>query len=546
MGSFDLTTLIFSIIGGLGLFIYGIHVMSEGMQKIAGDRLRTVLAKFTKNRFTGLLTGAGITSLIQSSSVMTVMVIGFINAGLMTFEGAIPVILGANIGTTVTAQLVAFKLTKYALPLVGIGSALYFFGRNRKQRNSGQAIFGFGAIFLGLNIMTSVVKPLAGSGTFNNIIVTFSTHPFLAIIVGMIATEIVQSSSVTTGIIVGLAATGIIDLRAAIPLILGTNIGTTITAVIASIKTTISAKRAAVAHVCFNVIGVAIAFALMPLYYFIAIHSSSSVARQVANTHTIFNVVNALIFLPFVPLYAKFIKKIVPGEDIVIHKGPKFLEKRLLATPSIALDAAKNELIRMLILTREAVEDAMNAYIKNDLKSAKKVAAKEDATDSLQESITKYLVELTQQEMSRELSEKIPPLLHSVNDVERVGDHAENIAEIAERKVEDKLKISKTAETELNRMYAALNSMFDNVTIALEKMDKNAAKKALSNENKINLLTVEIRNNHLQRVNKRICVPIAGVNFVDLVMNIEKIGDHLTNIAHAVLGDLSWNHNDKI
>jgi len=364
MGDFSLTTLIFSIIGGLGLFIYGIHVMSEGLQKITGDRLRNVLAKFTTNRFTGVLTGAGITSLIQSSSVMSVMVVGFINAGLMSFERAIPVILGANIGTTITAQLVAFKLTKYALPLVGIGSALYFFGRNRKQRNIGQAIFGFGAIFLGLNIMTSVVKPLAGNGALNTIFVTFSRNPLWGILVGAIATAVVQSSSVTTGIIVGLAATDIIGLRAAIPLILGTNIGTTVTAMIASIKTTISSKRAATAHVFFNVVGVIIAFVLMPIYYFIAIHTSGNVARQVANVHTIFNIVNALIFLPFIALFARFIKKIVPGEDIVVDKGPKFLEKRLLKTPSIAFDAAKKELLRMLILTREAVSDAMDAYIK--------------------------------------------------------------------------------------------------------------------------------------------------------------------------------------
>ncbi len=546
MGDFNLTSLIFSIIGGLGLFIYGIHVMSEGMQKIAGDKLRTVIAKFTTNRFTGLLTGAGITSLIQSSSVMTVMVVGFINAGLMTFRNSIAVILGANIGTTVTAQLVAFKLTEYALPLIGIGSALYFFGRTKKQRNIGQAIFGFGSIFLGLNIMSSVVKPLAGNGALNTIFVTFSRNPLLGILVGAVATAIVQSSSVTTGIIVGLAATDILGLRAAIPLILGTNIGTTVTAVIASIKTTISAKRAAAAHIFFNIVGVVIAFVLMPIYYFIAINSSTSAARQIANVHTMFNVVNALIFLPFIPLFAKFIKKVVPGEDIVIHKGPRFLEKRLLKTPAIALDAAKNELLAMLILTRDAVSDAMDAYLKNDMKSANRVAAKEDATDALQESITKYLVQITQQEMSQELSEKVPPLLHSVNDVERIGDHAENIAEIAERKIEDKLKISKEAQLELSKMYAALNSMFDNVTIALENMDKKAAKNALSNEDKINLLTAEIRNKHLERVNKGVCVPIAGVNFVDLIMNMEKIGDHMANVAHAILGDLSWNHNDAI
>lgn len=540
-----LQELLFGIIGGLGLFLFGIHLMGEGLQKLSRDKIRTILSKFTNNRISGLLVGAGVTSLIQSSSATTVIVVGFINAGLMTLRQSIGIILGANIGTTITAQLIAFKLTSYALLLVGIGSFLYFFGKKRKYKDIGETIFGFGTIFLGLNIITKAISPLSTEGGMvANLFLTLSHNPLLAILIGIIATAIVQSSSVTTGIIIALAAAGLIDISAAIPLVFGTNIGTCITAILASINTTISAKRAAVAHVIFNLAGVLIAFILLPIYINIVTYlSPTDVARQIANTHTLFNVVNALIFLPFVPLYVKLIKKLVPGKDIVVTHGPKYLEKRLLKTPSIAISAATKEMLRMVNMTKEMITESMEGFFTNNTKTLSRIEPKERETDSLQESITKYLVNLTQEELGQEQSEKIPALLHSVNDIERIGDHAMNITELAERKIDDKLVLSEEAVEELKKMQGIIDKMFDNIIETLQNKDLNAAKKVLINEEEINLLTLVLRQNHIERLNARKCKVMSGIIFLDLVMNLEKIGDHLTNVAQASLGSLRIGNN---
>lgn len=537
--------LLFGIIGGLGLFLFGIHLMGEGLQKLSRDKIRTILSRFTNNRLSGVLVGAGVTSLIQSSSATTVIVVGFINAGLMTLRQSIGIILGANIGTTITAQLIAFKLTTYALLLVGLGSFLYFFSRKRKYKDIGETIFGFGTIFLGLNIITKAISPLSTEGgMITSLFLTLSHNPLLAVLVGLIVTAIVQSSSVTTGITIALASAGLIDINAAIPLVFGTNIGTCVTAILASINTTISAKRAAVAHVLFNVAGVLIAFILLPLYTNIVIHiSPTDVARQIANTHTLFNIINTLIFLPFIPLYAKLITKLIPGEDIVITSGPRYLEKHLIKTPSIAISAATKEMLRMVKLTNEMIKESMEGFFDNNSKILARILPKERETDSLQEAITNYLVNLTQEELSQDQSEKIPALLHSVNDIERIGDHAMNIVELAERKMDNKLVFSEEAIAELKKMQSIINRMFTDIIQTLDNKDLKAAKRVLTKEEEINLLTMVLRQNHIERLNSGKCNILSGVVFLDIVMNLEKIGDHLTNIAQASLGSLKIGNN---
>jgi phosphate:Na+ symporter len=541
----DVTKLIFGIVGGLGLFIYGIHLMSAGLQKIAGSKIRIILSKLTSNRFMGVLVGASTTALIQSSSATTVTVVGFINAGLMSLTQAVSVIIGANIGTTITAQLIAFKITKLSLPIVGFGAFFYLFGRKKKHKNIGEAIFGFGLLFLGLAIMGDVVKPLAASNNVKEMFLMFGHNPLLGVIAGMIVTEIVQSSSVTTGIIITLASAGLLDLNAAIPLVFGTNIGTCITAVIASIKTTVSAKRAALAHIGFNVIGTFIALFILPFYLYLAKILSNDIARQIANTHTLFNVVNTLIFLPVLPLYAKMVTKIIPGKDIAIRKGPRYMDKALLKTPTIALSAVKKEITRMTKLVEEMVDDAMNGFYENNLKQNQKVIAKEDAIDELQSLITDYLVELTQRELSTSQSQSIPSLLHSVNDLERIGDHAVNITELTEKKVEDKLVFSPTAIKEIRTMHNNINQMFAHVITALNTSSLKEAKHVLKIEGKVNTDTINYRQTHAQRLNDRKCNVFSGIVFLDLIMNFEKVGDHLTNIAQALLDKLKP-RNDTI
>ncbi|MCX7661622.1 MAG: Na/Pi cotransporter family protein, partial [Candidatus Omnitrophica bacterium] len=343
--------LIFGIVGGLGLFIYGIWEMSEGLHKASGERMRRILHNLTGSPLKGVLVGAGITSVIQSSSATTVMVVGFVNAGLMTLRQALGVIFGANIGTTITAQLIAFKLTDYALLIIGLGMLVVFISKKKTHKYVGEFLLGFGILFLGLNILTKAVKPLGGYAWFNNLFIRFGKNPILGIFAGALVTAILQSSSVTTGMVLGLAMANLIDLTSALPLILGCNIGTCVTALIASVGTSISAKRAAIAHLMFNVIGVVIFLPILSIFRNFILHTSGSLARQIANAHTFFNVINTIIFLPFVGLYVKFLNKIVKGkEEEEMEYLPKYLERHLLNTPPIAIEAAIKEIIRTLNL----------------------------------------------------------------------------------------------------------------------------------------------------------------------------------------------------
>lgn len=544
MGDFNLTTLIFSIIGGLGLFIFGIRMMGDGLQKAAGQRMREILGHLIKNRFVGVGWGALVTSVIQSSSATTVMVVGFVNAGLITLTQAIPIIFGANIGTTITAQLIAFKLTDYALPIVGIGAAMYLFGKRKKTKQIGEAVLGFGILFLGLSIMSSGVKPLGDSAVIKDSFTKFSYNPLLGILVGTIATAIVQSSSVTTGIVLALASIGLLDINGALPIVLGTNIGTCVTAMLASIGTNLSAKRAAVSHVLFNVIGTIIAVGLLPVYRFLVLHTSTDLMRQIANFHTIFNVVNTALFIGFVPLFARLVKIIMPGKEIIVERGPKYLSKNLLNTPSIAIDAAKKEILRTLKFTKEMVGNAMDSFYYENRKEIQKVRLREDMVDELQTAITSYLVKITEKELNEDEARAIPSLIHSINDIERIADHATNIVDIAERKIDNNIKISKKAQEEIKKMHAVLSIMIDDVIRALPELNKEITKDVFRNENKINSMFVELRRNHCERLGKGICTHLGGLVFIDLLMNFEKIGDHLTNIAQAIEGKLQWNSDD--
>ncbi len=532
---------IFGILGGLGLFIYGIWQMSEGLHKVFGGRMRKILHSLTGSPVKGVLVGTGITSIIQSSSATTVMVVGFVNAGLMTLVQALGVIFGANIGTTVTGQIIAFRLTDYVLPIIGIGMLTIFLAKRKSHKYLGEFLMGFGILFLGLNILTNVVKPLEQYPWFNNAFVTFSRNPFLGILTGMVVTAILQSSSVTTGMVIGLAMVNLIDLRAAILLVLGCDIGTCVTALIASIGTNISARRAAVGHIMFNIIGVIIFLPFLGFFQNLVSHTSGDLPRQIANANTLFKVVNTLLFLPFVPLYAKFLTRVVKGEEEEeIEYLPKYLERHLLNTPPIAIEAAIKETVRTLGLTQRMVGIAMNSFLKNDQKSLEKITRGEEAVDSLREAITNYLVELMQQELSQEESRKIPPLIHAINDVERIGDHAENLRDLAEQKIDSKLTFSSMATEELRKMYDDINRMISCAINALEIKNINEAKLVLEQECEINTLRDRLKENHVKRLEEGQCNVLSGVIFLDTISNLEKIGDHLTNVAQAVIAGLQY------
>ena len=549
--------LLFNIVGGLGLFFFGMQTMSDGLKNMAGDKLRSILNMVTKVPIMGVLVGIFVTSLTQSSSATTVLVVGFVNAGLLVLKQAISVIIGANIGTTVTAWLVSFtsviNLTHFSLPAVGIGFGLKSLGKTKKMRFSGQVLMGFGMLFLGLGFMKDGFEPFQHSEQVKNVFMSFGDNPLLGILAGMVVAMIIQSSSATIAIVQVMAFNGLISFPAAITLMLGGDIGTTITAQLASIGTSIDAKRAAMAHTLFNVVGVA--YMMVFIYNGLFVKAVETILPgeitplnimfYIAVANTLFKAVNAMIFLPFMGYLEKAVIFLVPKKKGTIEVGPQYLDKYLLDTPPIAMEQAREETVRMLHLAGKSVSTAMRAFFEGDVSATKSVAVFEQAVDNLQSAITQYLVSLSQRDLSQEISEQLPVLIHSVNDIERVGDHAENIMDLAERKVENRLPFTDDAIRELRLMWNDLSCMMMETEESLKKRDSAVAKKVLEREKKINGYQIELKKAHVERLNDAQCNLISGVIFMDLVDNMEKIGDHLTNVAQGVIGDMRWHSEGK-
>jgi len=533
---------IFNITGGLALFIYGISIMGDGLQNVAGDKVKAILKTTTSKPLIGVFIGTVLTSIIQSSSATSVLVIGFVNAGLMAFSQALAIIFGANIGTTITTQIIAFNLTHYALPILAIGFFIYFLCKHRVLKNFGYFLLGFGILFLGLSIMTSTLKSFATNPILRTIFIKYSNNYFLAILAGTIITAILQSSSTTTGIIVTLATLDLINLKGALPLILGCNIGTCITALIASIGTNLNAKRTAISHILFNLLSTLIFLPFLKPFQNLISLTSSNIARQCANAHTIFNVIGTLVFLPFIDLYAKFIIRLMPGKvketDCL---ETKYLEPHLLNTPSIAIDAATKEAIRMLVLTKKMLQLIIQSFNTRNLNYIKTIDQKEQIVDARRYAITNYLISLMEQQINHQESIKIPKLMHIVSDIERIGDHMVNLKELAEQLIESKLDFSPATLTELNKMETYIRKMLNYAIKALSnkkthKISKiNTIKTIYNIEESINKLRDLYKNNHIERLTKRKCNVQAGIIFIDIIANYEKIGDHITNIGQAVV-----------
>ena len=552
--------IIFGVIGGLGLFLFGMVLMSEGLRKAAGPKLKNILESMTKTSLTAFLVGAGVTALIQSSSATTVMVVGLVNAGLLTLKQAIGVVIGANVGTTATAWLVSvsglqfLNISMYAMPAIGLGFFLQLGGRSRKTKSIGEIILGFGILFLGIGIMKDTFHPLEKSQSVQELLVSLGNKPLLAVLAGMVITMLIQSSSASITIVQILAMNGAFGsnweaaFNVAMPFVLGANIGTTITAQIAASQANRNAKRAAWAHTMFNVLGSVIAYPFISLGWyraFIAMVSPwelgpATIAPEIAVGHTIFNIANSGIFLPMSGLLEKVAIKLVPKRSSEVAIAPVVLEKHLLDTPEIALAQAKREIVHMAKTAHRAFSQSIEGIIEDDRKKLGSVKEIEDIVDSLQFEITSYLSALSSRHLSEEVSVELPVLLHAVNDLERVGDHAVNIVEIAQRKIDQKLSFSNSALAEAEQLKKEAAQMFGYVIAALENNDTAAARSALVNENNLNRMQVDFRRSHVQRMTDRICSAETGLIFIDLVDNVEKIGDHLSNIAQAVIGGLQW------
>ena len=542
----------FALIGGLGFFFFGIRMMSDGLRKVSSDRLKNVLVLLTRNRFISLLTGIVVTTLLQSSSALTVMLLGFVNAGLMNLQQAIPVIFGANIGTTTMAWIVSFvallDIFAFALPLVAIGFLMMEVPKRPHVKNWGGAILGFSVLLVGLGFMKDSIAPLQSSQHIRDIMVNFSRYPILGVLVGAAVTMLLQSSGATIAIIQVLAFRGFIDLPSCFGLILGDNIGTTITAQLAAIGTNTGAKRVAWAHTMFNVFGVCYMLVFIYLGWYQRLVQSffpsgiteNNIMMHIALAHTLFNVTNTIVFLPGTKLLRRVVEKIVPMKEELVSPQPKYLEKRLLETPVIALEQSKKEIIRMLRLADMALRDSFDLFFTGKWELAQKVRRKEEAVDNLQAEITRYLIDISMRQLDEAEAEQIPVLIHTVNDVERIGDHAENILELAQRKIGQKLAFTDDAIAELKQMIEIVQEMIDDVALGLETGNNAHAHRALHCEQQLNRMQIELRHAHVQRLNDGSCKVLSGIVYLDFVDFLEKIGDHLANIAQGLLSGLRW------
>jgi len=552
--------LIFGLMGGLGLFLFGMKIMSEGLQKIAGERMRRILAALTNNRLVGALVGLSVTTIIQSSSATTVMVVGFVNAGLMSLVQAIGVVLGANVGTTVTAQLIAFNITKYALPAIGLGAGLKLFSGNRKWVYTGEILLGFGILFFGLATMKQAFDPIKASDEFRQFFILVGDNHLLGVLIGAILTILVQSSSATIGITLALATSGLLTFEASVALILGENIGTTITSNLAAIGTNVAARRTAFAHFLFNVFGVAYMLLLFP--YFMAFIKSITpgepdlqiltaqqaeslgfaigdkpyIARHIANAHTLFNIINVLIFLPLVGVLAKITTLTLRGNDKVTEFHLKYIDNRVLNTPPIAIAQARSETKRMARIALEMFDETMDVMWTHNLKAVVALEKQEDVVDLLQHEITNFLVALSQKSISQEISTSSASLMRMINDLERVGDHCENLWRLTQRLVEQKTKFSVVAMEELEEIAKATRDFLVFVIEGLEQGDRKILPQAHLLEERVDQLEESLRNNHITRLNTGECSVVPGLIFIDMLHNFEKIGDHTFNVAEAVVG----------
>jgi phosphate:Na+ symporter len=537
--------IIFGFVGGLGLFLYGMKLMSEGLQKTAGASLKNIIEKFTSNRVIGVLVGTIVTVIIQSSSATTVMVVSFVNAGLMNLFQALSIVLGANIGTTITAQLIAFKITKYALPAIGIGVAMALFSKDAKKRYYGEILLGFGLLFFGLSTMKHAFIPLKEAKEFADLFVYFSVNPIAAAAAGALLTVIVQSSSATIGITIAMASTGLLDFHAAAALVLGENIGTTITANLAAIGGSRTAKQAAFGHFLFNFIGVAYMLVFLNvLIHFVEVYTPGAVdfvaadgtkpyiARHVANLHTTFNIINMVIFLPFIHLLAKLCEKIIKSDTI---KKPTMLrlDPNMVKTPSIAIAQAKNEVALMSAMPINMLKLVQSSFTEGSskLKEVKEIEAK---LDVMNHEFSSFLTLLTQQNISERTSHIINDLTHVIHNLEKIGDHSENIARFKEKMIKKNMAFSEEANKEIDEMLTVVVNFTEEV-IKFYNNPEHIHTLDTEAEDLIDSMRKNFKKNHMRRLSEGSCNINSGIIFVDIINNLEKIGDHVYNIAQVMM-----------
>ena len=532
----------FHFLGGLGLFLYSIKTMGDGLQQAAGDRLRFYIDKYTSNPFFGILVGIGMTALIQSSSGVTVITVGLVSAGLLTLRQAIGIVMGANIGTTVTSFIIGFKLGDYALPMLFLGAVCLFFTKNRSINNVGRIIFGVGGIFFALNLMSGAMEPLKDLQVFRDYMVELSKNPILGVLVGTGLTLLIQASSATIGILQNLYASNLIDLQGALPVLFGDNIGTTITAIIASLGANIAAKRVAAAHVTFNVIGTVICIIfLVPFTGLIQwFESFLNLAPEmtIAFAHGTFNITNTIIQFPFIGALAFLVTKLIPGEDEVVKYEPLYLDEQLIKqAPSIALGNAKKELLHLGNYAAKAFDLSYDYIINSNEKVAEKGHKTEEAINTIDEKLTRYLISLSGEALSQKESEVLTNILDSSRDLERIGDHAEALLNLNDYLQRKNVQFSEAALEELAEIYLKTSEFVKDALESVENNDLEKAQALIERHEDINKMERVLRKTHIKRLNNGECSTQAGVNFIDIISHYTRVSDHAMNLAEKVLAE---------
>ena len=532
-------SLLLTLMGGLGLFLFGMNFMSQGLQKAAGAKLRSVLTAISKNKYIGVLFGALFTAIIQSSGATTVMVVTFVNAGLMELTQAVGIIFGANIGTTITAQLVSYNLTAVAPVILFIGVVMFLFMKKPIFKKIGEVVIGFGALFMGISMMSGSMQQL---NDYPAVIHTLSrlTNPVLAILVGLIITIIVQSSSVTVSILLLMAGQGLVTLPVCFYFILGCNIGSCTPAVMAAMDAKKDAKRAALIHVLFNVFGMIIIsiiliFAMQPFTAFIQAISGDDIKRSVANTDTIYKVFQTVIFLPLSAQFIKLVNRLIPGTDVKQEGfSLQYINMTTVFSPTAAIVEAMQEIGRMGRKAEQNLRLAMEAFFDGDQSKIDQVYQTEKYIDYLSHEITDYLVDVNQRQLPVADSLKIGGLFHVVNDIERIGDHAENIADAAVRMKEQNLSFTKKATKEIQDMFEKDMRILVCALEMFETDDRSHMQEILSIEEEVDQMEIDLQNSHIRRMAKGKCSPESGLVFTDLVTGLERVADHATNVAFAL------------
>lgn len=538
--NYEIVGMIIALLGGLGLFLFGMKLMGDGLELAAGARLRGMIEKLTKNKYMGALVGVVVTALIQSSSATTVMVVGFVNAGLMDLAQAVGVIMGANIGTTITAFIIAINLTAIAPLATFVGVVMMCFIKKNSAKHIGQIIAGFGILFMGMNIMSTAMEPLAQMPEFTGLLTTFS-NPLWGVMAGMLFTALIQSSSASVGVLQALGSVGAITLPSAVYVIYGQNIGTCITALISCIGTSKTAKRTAVVHLLFNVIGAGLFIIIamtLPFTQMIEKIVPNNMMMQISLVHTIFNVVCTAIMLPLSNYLIKIACKVITGEDPKKEtKRLAFLDERVLQTPPMAVSLLFKEAERMGNIARHNFSISMDALINLDGEKIEEVYENEEVIDYLNGGITEFLIKVNELEIPDSDTRRLTGLYRAISDMERIGDHSENICELLQILMKHKAKFGDKALKNIMELSSKVKNILEKSMYMLINGDKenNLAKEISRMEEEIDILTEECKESHIERINRGECSAVSSTVYMDLLTNLERIADHANNIAFCMM-----------